>query len=100
MINLLKDLPIISRAYAQPTAVVTDIGHAVNFGDYINNVINVITPILGSIALLVFIIAGYLYITSQGDQSKIGLAKELIIGVITGILLLFLINVLKTQIGF
>lgn len=71
-----------------------------NFGDYINVYLPAIMGIIGSLALLVFIIAGYIYMTSQGDQAKIGLAKELIIGAITGILLLFLIGVLRSQIGF
>lgn len=78
----------------------TEFGPASNVGDYVNKLIPAIIGILGSVALLVMIIAGYIYMTSQGDQSKITLAKELIIGAITGILLLFLIGILKNQIGF
>lgn len=89
---------LITRAFA--AAQPTEFGPANNVGDYINLLLPAITAILGSVALLVFIIAGYIYMTSQGEQSKVTLAKELIIGAITGILLLFLINVLKNQIGF
>ena len=81
-------------------AVETEFGNFQDFGDFINHAIPEINLVLGSVALLVMIYAGYIYITSQGDQTKVGFAKELIIGVITGILLLFLINILKTQIGF
>lgn len=100
MINIL--LILIGKVKAIPVenpggSGTVDVG---NFGEYINVYLPAIIGILGSIAFLVFIIAGYIYMTSQGDQAKIGLAKELIIGAITGILLLFLIGVLKTQIGF
>ena len=71
-----------------------------DIGAYLNLYLPAITGILGGVAFLVMIIAGYIYMTSQGDQAKVGLAKELIIGVITGILLLFLINVLRNEIGF
>lgn len=94
MIN--KFLILIGKAHAIPT----EFGPAENLGDYVNLILPSLIGVLGSIAFLVFIIAGYIYMTSQGDQAKIGLAKELMIGAITGILLLFLIGVLKNQIGF
>jgi len=96
-------LILIEKAHAIPT----EFGDASDLGDYVNKIlygngsgIPGLVDILGSIAFLVFIIAGYIYMTSQGDQAKVGLAKELIIGAITGILLLFLIGVLRSQIGF
>jgi len=95
MINFL--IPIQQALAAdQPT----DFGPAGDLGAYVNLILPKLIEVLGGIAFLVFIIAGYIYMTSQGDQAKIGLAKELIIGAITGILLLFLIGVLKSQIGF
>lgn len=89
-------LLLIPKAYA----VQTDLGPANDLGAFVNLIIGAIIPILGGAALLVMIFAGYIYMTSQGDQTKITLAKELIIGVITGILLLFLIGLLRKQIGF
>lgn len=88
-------LILVGKAHAIPT----EFGPAGDLGAYVNLILPAVTKILGSIAFLVFIIAGYIYMTSQGDQAKVGLAKELIIGAITGILLLFLISVLKNQIG-
>lgn len=102
MINFLTFIQPVLAA-PQPT----DFGGAEDLGAYVNLIlygngggIPGLVDILGGLAFLVFIIAGYIYITSQGDQAKVGLAKELIIGAITGILLLFLINVLRNQIGF
>lgn len=97
MIQLINNLFVF---LPKALAVETDFGDSANLGAYVNNAMRIITPTLGSVAFLVFIFAGYIYITSQGDESKVGLAKELILGAITGILLLFLINVLKNQIGF
>lgn len=103
MIQLMNNLLIfLPKAFAVQVENPNGTGAATvnNIGDYVNLYLPAVNGILGSIALLVIIYAGYIYMTSQGDQTKIGLAKELIIGVITGILLLFLINVLKSQIGF
>ena len=89
-----------NHVFAQGAQPTTDFGQATTLGDYINSVLQWGIPVLGSIAVLMLVYAGYIYMTSQGDQTKVGFAKELIIGVITGILLLFLINVLRNQIGF
>jgi len=67
--------------------------------DYISAIITWAIPILGSIALLMFIYAGYIYITSQGNPEKINTAKEIVISTLVGILLLFSIGLIVRQIG-
>lgn len=75
---------------AQGTAVQTDIGEFSNIGGYVSALFNTwAMPIITGLAVLMFIYAGYLYMTSQGNQEQISLAKEIIIGVIAGVLLLF-----------
>lgn len=66
---------------------------------YITAILKWAIPIVGSLALLMTIYAGYLYMTSQGNPDSINRAKDILIGVITGVLLLFLIGVILNQIG-
>lgn len=57
------------------------------------------TEIAGTIAILMVIYGGYRYITSQGDQAAVTEAKEIIIGAITGLLLLLLAYIILKAIS-
>jgi len=93
LISLLPFLPGIAKAQGWSTN--TDFGTGVdNFGVYLSSIMTWVTRIAGGIALLMFIYAGYLYLTSRGDTSQIEEAKNIIIGVIVGILLLFTAEIL------
>ncbi len=81
------------------SAVETELGPAKNLSEYLSNIFNWIIPIVGGLAVLMLIYAGYKYITSQGNPEAISQAKDIIIGVITGIVLLFLIEIILRQIG-
>lgn len=81
------------------TTVDTEFGDNIsNFGQFLTRVFAWGIPITAGIAVLMFMYAGYLYMTSQGDTGKIGEAKEIIIGVIVGILLLFSVGVLMRNV--
>lgn len=81
-------------------AVETEVGPVSGLPQYINELLKqFIFPILGGLALLMLIYAGYLYMTSQGNPEQTGRAKDIIIGVVTGIVLLFLIEAIMKQLG-
>lgn len=97
-------LQIIGRALAQSTCstkVTTDISPdgVCNITDYINALLPAIYGIIGGLAVLMIIYSGYIYMTSQGAPDKISLAKDIIIGVITGIALLFLMGLILSTVG-
>lgn len=77
-------------------AVVTEFGDT-DAGAYISKVLTWLVTIVSSLAALMFIYAGYIYVTSQGNPEGITQAKDIIIGVITGIVLLFLIEVILVK---
>ena len=84
---------------AQPITVGTDLGGNIhNFGEFMNQVLEWGIPALGVVAVIVLTYAGYLYMTSQGNQENIGTAKELIMGVVLGLLLLFCARILVQNI--
>lgn len=76
----------------------TEFGSVNNFGDFLKLLFDWAIPVTGSIAVIMFIYAGYLYMTSQGDTGKIGEAKEIIVGVIVGVMLLFTIGILMRNV--
>lgn len=51
------------------------------------------------ISVLILSAAGVIYMVSEGDSNRIGLAKKLIIGVFSGVGLLVLARLLLTVIG-
>ncbi|MCK9186574.1 pilin [Candidatus Gracilibacteria bacterium] len=62
-------------------------------------VINYATAIIGTIAMIIFIIAGFMFMIAQGDQTKIDKAKEIFKYAIFGLIITFLsyIIVIFTQ---
>lgn len=75
----------------------TEFGNAQNLGDYISNVFTWVIHLAEALAVLMLVYAGYLYMTSQGNPDGINQAKDIIIGVVTGIILLFLIEVILVK---
>lgn len=99
IIKLTVTKPPVRGGTACSNPVNTEFGFVCDLGDFVNKFLPFLIGILGGIAFLMMIIAGYIYMTSQGDQAKVGLAKEIIIGVLAGIALLFFIGLLMRQIG-
>ena len=62
-----------------------------DYWDYINTLYAFSMKIGIGLATLMIIYAGYRYITSQGNPSAINEAKDIIIGSLTGLAMLFLV---------
>lgn len=56
----------------------------------IGNIINAVLGIVGSIALLVFIYGGFLWLTSGGQENKVTQGKNLIMWAALGLAIIFL----------
>jgi len=78
-------------------AVDTEFGEAGGIEEYISIILEWVVPIVGGLAFLMLIYAGYKYITSQGNPEATKEAKDIIIGVLVGIALLFLIELILNQ---
>lgn len=77
----------------------TEFGPASNLSEYVNLILKWAYPVIGGLAVLMLIYAGYIYMTSQGSPEAIGRAKDIIIGVAIGILLLFTIGIILGTLG-
>lgn len=50
-----------------------------NVGNELKNALAIVFSIIGAISLLIIVLAGFTYITSQGDPGKVSQAKNAII---------------------
>jgi hypothetical protein len=71
--------------------------------DIINLLLNFIWPIFIGFAVLMFLIAGFQFLLSQGDPSKIGQARQFIlwgiIGVVVGLIAFSLPFIIRATLG-
>lgn len=88
-----------TKATTCTKGVNTEFGLACNLSDYVNLLLKWALPVVGGLAVLMIIYAGYIYMTSQGNPEAVAKAKDIIIGVAVGILLLFLIGVILGTLG-
>jgi hypothetical protein len=65
-------------------------GNAIDLGDRIKTVVNMILYILGAIAVIMIVIGGVRYTTSGGDASGITGAKNTIIYAVVGLVIAIL----------
>ena len=69
------------------------------FQEYFSSLINVGIIVAIAISVLITVYAGILYAQSQGEASKVALAKELVAGCLTGLAILLLIRLILPTLG-
>ncbi|HPQ82448.1 MAG TPA: hypothetical protein PL191_01765 [Candidatus Saccharimonas sp.] len=76
-------------------------GGSASVGDIIKTVVNVLLYILGAVAVIMIIIGGIKYTTSQGDSSAVTSAKNTIlysvIGLIVALIAYAIVNLVVTS---
>lgn len=83
----------------QPGLPITPGQSEVDFQTYFSSLVNVGIIVAVGISVLITIYAGIIYAQSQGEASKIALAKELIAGCLTGLAILLLIKLILPTLG-
>lgn len=79
--------------------------NGISFGSsiecYVSNLYNWSIGVGAALAVIVLMYAGYIMVTSSGDPQKIGFAKEIIVGSLSGLALLagarLILNLLSTK---
>ena len=61
-----------------------------DLGGIVKTIVNVLLYIIGAVAVIVIIIAGFRYVTSGGDSSKIAAAKNTILYAVIGLIVAIL----------
>lgn len=71
--------------------------------DVIANVINIFSVVVGVVSVIMIIVGGFQYITSGGDSSKVGNAKNTILYAIIGLVIVafaqIIVNFVLTQVA-
>jgi len=68
----------------------TPTGTTTDFNTLLTTIINIFSAIVGVIAVIMIIVGGLRYITSGGDSSKVGAAKQTLIYAIIGLVIVAL----------
>lgn len=63
-------------------------GHATDADKVVQNAVNTAYWIAGAAAVVVIVIAGYVYITARGDAGKLKQARNAIVAALTGIVII------------
>jgi TRAP-type C4-dicarboxylate transport system permease small subunit len=65
-------------------------GAPANLGVQIGKITNVLLYVIGAVAVIVLIIGGFRYVTSQGNSSNVAAAKDTILYAIVGLVVAIL----------
>lgn len=71
-----------------PSVVHAQVRFGDNLSSYVTNFYNWSIGFGLALAILMFVYAGYIMVTSAGDPGRVGFAKEIIVGSLAGITLL------------
>jgi len=64
-----------------------DMGQNTNLVDSVSQIINIILSVLGIIAVIIVLMGGFKWMTSQGNEEKVGEAKKLLSAGLIGLVI-------------
>jgi len=100
IINLIT--AFIPKAYATKVSVCPNGSSGTcdeDFSSYIQGIYGFSIRLGGTLTVLMIIYAGYIYLTSQGDTSKINNAKDILTGTLLGFIMLLAAGLILNFLG-
>ncbi len=84
--------PVVARAASSVTLgdPSNALSSSTDLPEMIGNIINVLLSFLAVIAVVLFVYAGFLWMTAAGDEEKVGKAKSIITACIIGLVIIFI----------
>jgi len=75
----------------QDTALIeaSGLSTSVTFGEMVSYVIKLLLSFLGVIFIILIIYAGFLWMTSAGNEEKVGQAKKIMVSAVVGLAIIF-----------
>ncbi len=99
-INVIKDKTVCT-AGTQKTSVCADKDETIN--DTVSTLVNVLLFAIGIVSVIMIIVGGLRYVTSNGDASKVTAAKNTVlysvIGLVVALLAFAIVNFVVAQFG-
>src|SRR5205085_1012676 len=94
-------LPVMALAFNAGPIPATNPG--LNVSTLIDTIFNVLWPILVAIIIIMFVLAGFMFLTARGDPDTIGKARQALIWGVAGVVVILLAwsitFVVRNQIG-
>jgi len=86
---------LITTVYASTLSQILDeegqnLAEATTVEGVVQGIVNIALPVAGIVALILFVIAGYKMITSQGNPDKLKDAKDMITNAVIGLVFILL----------
>lgn len=87
-------LIVIASALVLPTIALAQTGSVATLGNYdvmtvLDNIVNWLFAILLVVAVVYLILAGYFFVTSQGEPDKMSKARNMVLYALIGVLVAF-----------
>ena len=86
VINIIGIAPALGQSFHNPVAA---IGDNPNIPLVVGKVIKIVLGIVGSIALVLFITAGFIWMTAKGEATKIKKATDIMLWAAIGLVVIF-----------
>jgi len=75
---------------ASSSGGVCDNGSRLTINDVLKTVVNILSAVSGVIAVIMLVVAGFKYITSEGDSGKVNSAKQTLTYALVGVVIVAL----------
>lgn len=96
---VLLTLPMLTLAYTTPAQP----GSGFTFDQVVQGALNIIWPILAAATVVIFLIAAFMFVTSNGDPTKVAAARAAVIwgvvGLIAALIAFSMPNIIKVLSG-
>jgi hypothetical protein len=89
-----SNLNVNQAATATPATCTTSTGTGNDFNSILKKVINILSVLVGAIAVIMIIIGGFRYVTSAGNDSGVQAAKKTIMYALIGLVVVALAQVI------
>lgn len=99
MVNIIKYLFEPAEAAVELGVSIDGLTQLTSFNDYIEHLYRYSLIAGGALATLIIVYAGILYMTSQGESSRLQSAKDYFLGAIIGMAILLLMGTILNFIG-
>jgi hypothetical protein len=91
--------PVLAQGKFTPGLPVAPGQENITFAQYFESLVNTGIIVAIAVSALIVVYAGIMYSQSQGEASKVALAKELVAGCLTGLAILLLIKLILPTLG-
>jgi hypothetical protein len=88
-LTVLLALPLFTLAF-NAGAIPTNANNNFNISDLLDTVFSIFWPVVVAVVIILFVVAGFLFLTAQGDPGKVAQARQAVIWGVVGVAVILL----------